>query len=510
MRRAVVLGISGLNPDLVLRFLGELPVLQKMRENGVWGRLESTLPPLSPHAWISSLSGRNPGAFGVWGKRYRSAHSYTLEERVGSEVIETRIRPLYRVLSKLGQRVGVVNLPWTDPVPEIPGGFCVGGGMLGGGNSGDSSGPCIRPNELAKDVNRIVGEYIREAPALGDQRSGIDKISLLTEIKRMDEQWFTLVKYLVQEKLCDMVMAVIDGMETVSHLFLRDADGSHPFHDPKSKNQQTLREYYRFIDERVGEIRSILDNDTVLCLFSVSAVRRLDGIINLNEWLIEKGYLSLKEYPKEPIPLEEAHVDWSKTKAWAMGETGQVYINLMGREKVGAVGLEEHGKVLDQLSKDLGDIATVKGKPVPAEVFRGEDLCFGSFVEYGPDVLLHIDGGRWRTDHRVGFGRAEIINTEGVKEETREGLGRSGYMCMSGSDFPAAGELKPVSVLDIAPTIIDIMNLRAPYNTIDYEMEGYSLLRAIGDSAKEEKPGESVEKEAEEDKVRSRLEALGY
>jgi hypothetical protein len=41
-------------------------------------------------------------------------------------------------------------------------------------------------------------------------------------------------------------------------------------------------------------------------------------------------------------------------------------------------------------------------------------------------------------------------------------------------------------------------------------MEGYSLLRAIGDSAKEEKPGESVEKEAEEDKVRSRLEALGY
>jgi hypothetical protein len=83
-------------------------------------------------------------------------------------------------------------------------------------------------------------------------------------------------------------------------------------------------------------------------------------------------------------------------------------------------------------------------------------------------------------------------------------------MCMSGSDFPAAGEVNPVSVLDIAPTIIDIMNLRAPYNTIDYEMEGYSLLRAMGDSAKEEKLGESGEKEAEEDKVRSRLEALGY
>ena len=31
MRRAVVLGVSGLNPDLVLRFLDELPALKQMR-----------------------------------------------------------------------------------------------------------------------------------------------------------------------------------------------------------------------------------------------------------------------------------------------------------------------------------------------------------------------------------------------------------------------------------------------------------------------------------------------
>jgi len=505
MRRAVVLGISGLNPELVQRWIGELPILKKMREKGAWGRLESTIPPLSPHAWISSLSGRNAGAFGVWGKWYRITHSYTLDEKVGSEVIDARIRPLYRILSKLGQRVGAVNLPWTDPVPRIPGGFCVGGGA-----SGRGSVPRTWPKEFANDVKKVVSEYVEETPSLGGQRSAIDKTTLLTEIKRMDEQRFTLVKYLVQEKLCDMVMAVIDGIEAVSSLFLRDADSSHPFHDPKSRDQKTLREYYRFIDKRVGEIKSILDDDTVLCLFSISAVQRLEGIINLNEWLIEKGYLNLKEYPKRPTPLEEAHVDWSETKAWAMGETGQVYINLKGKEKEGAVGLEEYGTVLDQLIKDLEDIATVKGKPVPAEAFRGDDLYFGSFVEYGPDLLLYIDGGRWWTDQRVGFGKGEIINTEGVKEETREGFGRYGYICMSGSDFPIAGELKPVSVLDIAPTIIDILNLRPAYNTIDYEMEGYSMLLAIRDAAEEEKPGEGEEKESEEDKVRSRLEALGY
>jgi predicted AlkP superfamily phosphohydrolase/phosphomutase len=325
----------------------------------------------------------------------------------------------------------------------------------------------------------------------------------------MDEQRFTLVKFLVQEKLCDMVMAVVDGTEAVSHLFLRDADSSHRFHDQESRDKQTLRDYYRVIDERVGEIRDILDDDTVLCLFSVSAVQRLDGIVHLNEWLIEKGYLSLKEYPKGPTPLEEAHVDWARTKAWAMGETGQVYVNLKGREKEGTVKPEEYAAVLEQLIMDFGDIATLEGRRVPAESFRWDDLYYGSFVEYGPDLLIHIDGGRWRTEQRVGFGRGKIINTEDIKEETGEGLGRHGYMCMSGSDFPAAGEVKSVSVLDIAPTIIDIMNLRAPYATLDYEMDGYSLLQAMKDSAGGEKPVEG-EKESEEDKVRSRLEALGY
>lgn len=505
MRRAVVLGISGLNPDLVQMWIDELPNLKKMRENGVWGRLESTIPPLSPHAWISAFSGRNAGAFGVWGKYYRTTHSYTLDEQAGSEVIDSRIRPLYHILAKLGQRVGALNLPWTDPVPKISGGFCVGGDKKSFG-----SGPQTWPEDFIKEVKKVIGEYVEKTFSLEGQRSTLNKKSLLTKIRRMDEQSFTLVKYLVKEKLCDMVMAVIDGTESVSHLSLRDTDSSHPFHNPKSGDRNTLLEYYGFIDAQIGEIKNILDDDTVLCLFSVSAVQRLDGIIHLNEWLIEKGYLSLKEYPKKPTPLEEAHVDWSQTKAWGMGETGQVYINLKGREKDGAVQPEEYGKVLNHLIKDLGNIATVKGKPVPVEVSRNDDLYFGRFVEYGPGLLLHIDCGRWRTDRRVGFGGGEIIDVKGVKEETREGLGRYGYICISGSDFPAAGELKRVSVLDIAPTVIDILNLRPAYHTIDYEMEGYSLLLAIRDAVGAKKPREGEAKESEEDKVRSRLEALGY
>ncbi len=505
MRRAVVLGVSGLNQDLVGNWIDKLPVFKKMRKDGAWGRLVSTIPPSSPHAWVSSLSGRNPGAFGVWGERYRSDYSYTLQKKVDSGTIDDRVRPLYRILSRLGQRVGTVNLPWTHPEPEIPGGICIGERAAGGRGE-----PGTWFREFAGDIKKVIGEHIHDAPLSGDRRSLLDKKSMLRNIKSMDEQRFTLVKYLVEEKLCDAVMAVIDGMEAVSHLYLRDADNNHRFHDPGSKELETLYEYYRFIDDRVGEIRDTLDDDTVLCVYSVSAVLRLDGIINMNEWLIEKGYLCVKEYPMGPAPIEEVDVDWSATKAWAMGGTGQIHVNLKGREKDGVVGPDEYTSLLEQLKKDIEGITVMKGQPLSVEVFRGDALYYGDFAKYGPDMLVHIDEGRWRTDQRVGFGAGKIINTECVEEEITEGCGRFGYLSIAGSDFPAAGEVEPVSLLDIAPTVIDIMNLRAPYNTIDYEMEGYSLLLALRDSAEEKKTAEAADKETREEKIRSRLKALGY
>jgi predicted AlkP superfamily phosphohydrolase/phosphomutase len=503
MRRAVVLGISGLNPDLVSHFIEGLPVLKRMRVQGMWGRLQSTLPAASPVPWITALSGRNPGSFGAWGSRYRDGHAYTLHKEMDSALVDARMRPLYRVLSKLGQRVGAVDLPCTDPVPAIPGGYCVGSGSPGkGGEVG------TWPDGFAGDVEKTVGAYGKIALPLHAKRSALDKTSLFTEVKRADEQRFSLVTHLVREKLCDMVMAVIGGTEVVSHLFLRDADSGHALYDAASKDKERLGDYYRFIDAKVGEIAGILDEDTVLCLFSVSSVQRLEGILNLNEWLIDRGYLKLKSYPGAPVSLEEVQVDWSHTKAWAMGGNGQVYINVKGREKQGAVDKNEYNAVLEQLIQDAGNMEASEGKELHVKTFRGEDVHFGAFSELGPDLLLHIDEGRWRSDERVGFGEGTVVNTGNLQEEVLEGVGRDGYISMCGSDFPAAGEMKHVSVLDLAPTIIDIMNLRAPYNTMDYEMEGYSLLQAMGDSSGVEKPGE--EKESEEDKVRSRLEALGY
>jgi predicted AlkP superfamily phosphohydrolase/phosphomutase len=489
-----MLGIAGMSPILLKRWIDNLPVMLQMRTEGVWGNLSSTMPPLSPQAWISAFSGRNPGAYGAWGLKIRSDHGYTLDREVNSTILEERIRPLYRILPRLGQRVGVVNVPATLPVPEIPAGYCVGSA------AGPESTLYTWPKELAGEIRKITGDYISGISLLGEGRSGLDRKSLLEKIREMDAQRFRLVRHFIEEKKCDIVMAVADGTELVSHLYLQDADPSHPYHDKHSAQKGVLLDYYRWIDERIGIILKLLDDDTVLCLFSVSAVEPLWGIFNLNEWLLERGYLHLRSKPTEPTPLEKLDVDWSKTACWAMGGWGQIYVNLEGRENEGIVPQGEYLVLLEKLSREL----TETGK---AEAFFRKDVCFGPFSHVGPDLFLYIEGGGWRTGQRVGHGRIE--DTDKARESSLEGFSRLGYISLAGSDFPAGGDLTTVSVLDIAPTVIDIMNLRAPYSNMALELEGYSLLMATRDLVEAAKTKDGKDQE-EEEKVRSRLEALGY
>jgi predicted AlkP superfamily phosphohydrolase/phosphomutase len=342
-----MLGIAGLSPILVKRWIDNLPVMLQMRTKGIWGTLSSTMPPLSPPAWISAFSGRNPGAYGAWGLRIRSNHAYALEEEVNSTILEKRIRPLYRILPRLGQRVGVVNVPATLPVPEIPAGYCVGSA------AGPESTLHTWPKELAGEIREKTGDYIREITLPVAGRPGLDRKSLLEKIREMDAQRFRIVRHFIEEKKCDIVMAVADGTELVSHLYLQDADPSHPYHDKHSAQKGVLLDYYRWIDEHIGTILKVLDDDTVLCIFSVSGVEPLGGIFNLNEWLLEKGYLHLKGKPTQPTPLEKLDVDWTKTACWAMGGWGQIYVNLKGRENKGIVPPGEYHALLEKLSREL-------------------------------------------------------------------------------------------------------------------------------------------------------------
>ena len=70
---------------------------------------------------------------------------------------------------------------------------------------------------------------------------------------------------------------------------------------PDNPYQDAIPEYYRWLDEQIGSILELLDNDTILLVVSDHGAQRLDGGFAINEWLIREGLLVLNEYPKNRL-----------------------------------------------------------------------------------------------------------------------------------------------------------------------------------------------------------------
>jgi predicted AlkP superfamily phosphohydrolase/phosphomutase len=79
MRKAIVLGMDGLDPKLVRRFVdaGEMPTFKRCMQQGYFGELRTSNPPQSPVAWASFITGTNPGGHGIFDFVHRDAASFT-------------------------------------------------------------------------------------------------------------------------------------------------------------------------------------------------------------------------------------------------------------------------------------------------------------------------------------------------------------------------------------------------------------------------------------------------
>ena len=67
-RGVIILGIDGMDPVLLHRFLDEkrLPNFQKLIDQGDFKPLRTTMPPLSPVAWSTFITGTRPGRHQVF------------------------------------------------------------------------------------------------------------------------------------------------------------------------------------------------------------------------------------------------------------------------------------------------------------------------------------------------------------------------------------------------------------------------------------------------------------
>jgi predicted AlkP superfamily phosphohydrolase/phosphomutase len=490
MAKVVVVGLDGLNPELVDRWIDELPNMARMQSDGIWGPLESTVPPITPQAWTCAQSSKNPGAIGFWDFAYRDDYVYGEPKLVDSS-LQIRANPLYKRLSDMGKRTAIINVPVSYPPQPVQNGYVITSFMT---PSLDKQ--FTHPPELRDEVSALVGEYLIDASTSEMNFRQMDKDLVLERIYRMDTQRFELLKHFIREKDCDYVFCVIMGTDRMPHLFYRYFDEKHVHYDPDPKYANALKDHYKFCDRQIGEVRDLLSPETALIVHSDHSVQRLDGRVNLNEWLLREGYLVLHERPSRLTPLRDCRVDWMRSKAWATGYTGQIYLNMRGREPQGIVRPQDYHRLLDELVEKLSAIPSPNGTAMDSRMLKRVNIHSGPYSRFGPDLFTIFDDYRYNISELVGYQNGAIHSYDTTKGPDDGGHGPYGYYCIAGPGVPSLGKIAGPSLLDIAPTVMSLLALDVPT-----DMEGKSLLSRREDGA-------YTDDDVEE--IRARLAGFGY
>jgi predicted AlkP superfamily phosphohydrolase/phosphomutase len=200
-----------------------------------------------------------------------------------------------------------------------------------------------------------------------------------------------------------MFFFYFSSLDLNSHMFWRLLDPKHPEYDAvlAAENGLAIESFYQQIDQVLGEVLPKVDDHTTLLVLSDHGFAPYNRSFNLNTWLLNNGYIKLKDGASADSEVPLANVDWSQTRAYGIGLNG-LYINLRGRESNGIV---VPGTTADALMAEIrGKLLAVKDAktnlPVITRVDLASEAYQGPYAHSGPDMLVGYNRGYragWKT-----------------------------------------------------------------------------------------------------------------
>lgn len=231
----------------------------------------------------------------------------------------------------------------------------------------------------------------RNEQAIDDQRF-LDQTYLAHEER---EKMFFDMLARTREGVC---ACVFDASDRIQHMFWRYLDDSHPSPRESEHFASTIREMYLKMDDLVGRVRQQLNDNDLLLVMSDHGFSSFRRCVNLNDWLFDNGYLALKQGAAREGDYFK-NVDWSKTKAFAVGLTG-IYLNRRGRELQGIV--EDRG-VAALKAELIGKLEALRdpqdGAVAIRTVYDSEKEYRGMYTREAPDLICGYAPG-----YRVSWG----------------------------------------------------------------------------------------------------------
>lgn len=544
--KLIIIGLDGGTFKIIDPLIerGKLPYLKKLIRSGTRAILKSTIPPYTAPAWVSLMTGVNPGKHGLFDFKKIDKITHDMHPTPIPKETYTLMhshyyagKTIWDLLSKEGYKVSVITMPMTYPAWEI------NGYMLSGFPAPDFNNPSGYPLEWASSIGPLFD---------------ISAISINNE-DRLINECYNLTKKIgaifidqLKKDLCDVYSIVFSATDFLQHHLWKYLSNR------SSKYSSSIQKIYIEIDNIIGNALDLVEKEqsTFIILSDHGFTSSAKKYFNTNAWLIKEGYLATKEkklfhsafdYLLNPLRYQKISLrllikkyikylpqslqrkistryyrtdlfDWSRTKAFRSRiQTAEgIVVNLKGGQPFGVVEEAEYEKVRDEIIRKLKEYKD-NGEQVIREVYKREDIYKGKFVDLVPDIIFLLD---YKYEGGLGINKNKI--TENIPDESVSAISGAhdmdGILIMGGPNIKNNIEIQPVNIIDIFPTILYNFGISIP---------NYTDGKVIKNAFKDEYASQTIKyiesplfeeelhinlstTEEEEEEMKKALKGLGY
>lgn len=508
-KKVLLIGLDSADADLIDRWCreGHLPVLQSLRQQGIWGTLGTTAEVMHVSAWPSLYTGTTPGKHGMYHAYQISPGEQDVHRTRADECAQA---PFWKFLDAAGRRCIIMDAFMSFPLPGFR-----GLQILEYGTWTWFGEPMATPDGLWKEV---VGKF---GPYPVPEHS---KVLTLPEPRQFREQLLAgaalkgqVVRWLMREQPWDLFFVTFGEPHPAGHYLWHLADPAYPTH-PKQGNaglEQAVRGVYAAVDAAIGQIIADLDDSVTVVVTSGDGMGpNYAGCHLLPEALHRLGLYyaagvgraqpsqnggnsgprqkkSLASVVRDLVPFgvrrsisrclprhlqhrlsmkwANANIDWSRTQAFCLpnANEGYVRLNLQGREPRGIVAEgTAYTDLLAHLQSSLQALVNPRNGRIAARQVVCTNAVFpGPRRAHLPDLVVN-----WDLDAQVlaelESGACGRIGSEMAGYQTAPfytGNHRpAAFVLARGPGISEADTLIGGHILDMAPTLLAMLAVEPP------------------------------------------------
>ncbi len=496
--KILLIGLDGASWKVMLPLIdeGKLPNINKLMNNGCWGKLRVIDESISEVIWTSIATGKPPKIHGINNSLIQDADT---KEIIIPTAKHRKVKAIWNILSEHKKKVGVVGYRVSWPAEKVNG---------------------VMISEGANEDNYFSSRYSEPSFKRLCSEKTFDSFKKAINIPIMlkrEDKWvfnqdyftFNISKYLLKNRKFDFFCLYFRGIDISSHCYwkymfpgVQDAS----LEDTSQYYKDTIKNYYIWCDSSIGDLLRIIDKNTTVIVVSDHGFKTsldVDRKYFFSKFdnLLKVSGLEENNYNSKTVILKDTQNNywWQEKKNISIiGELSEAEFN----------AVRENAKNI---------LKNIKIKETGQPIFKIPNDTNNGFV-------LEVDREhfKWAPEHHILINSREYKILDFLIRDPNSGThdNTDAIIILSGQNIRHHQQLKGASEYDITPTLLYLLDL-----PVAADMSGEVLVNAINRDLLNKKPPRYIytyEKEkkqtmqkpirlpVEEEKIKERMRSLGY